>query len=144
MRERALHQATSGRGGATRKFFGYKLHAIGNTLGYICRFGMVSANEHDATVAKVRLDPEDDDLSSVIGDKAYGGLGISTPPKANAQAPGFWGDFFATARKSIEAIVSSLQRCRNLALQQLNSFWSLRASVCRKIAAHNLILFLFN
>ena len=40
-RERAMSQANSGRGGATRKFFGYKLHALGNTLGYICRFGIV-------------------------------------------------------------------------------------------------------
>lgn len=143
-RDREMSQAASGRGGASKRFYGYKLHAIGNTLGYICRFGVVAANEHDATVAKVLLNPEYDDLSSVIGDKAYIGLGLYTPPKDNAKEPGFWCDFFARARKSIESIFSSLQRCRNLALQQLNSFWSVRASVCRKIAAHNLILFLFN
>ena len=139
-----MSQASSGRGGATRKFFGYKLDALGNTLGYICRFGIVSANEHDVTVAKALLDEQHDDFNAVIGDKAYTGLGIYTPPKENAINPGFWCDFFAKARKSIEAIFSSLQRCRNLALQQLNSFWSIRASVCRKIAAHNLVLFLFN
>ena len=139
-----MSQATSGRGGASKRFYGYKLHAIGNTLGYICRFGVVAANEHDVTVAKAMLDEQLNDFSAIIGDKAYLGLGIYTPPKANAKEPGFWCDFFARARKSIESIFSSLARCRNLALQQLNSFWRIRASVCRKIAAHNLILFLFN
>jgi hypothetical protein len=143
-RDREMSQAASGRGGATRRFYGYKLHAVGNTLGYICRFGIVAANEHDVTVAKAMLDEQHDGFSEIIGDKAYLGLGIYTPPKANAKEPGFWCDFFAKARKSIEAIFSSLARCRNLALQQLNSFWSVRASVCRKIAAHNLILFLFD
>lgn len=143
-RDRAMSQATSGKGGASKRFYGYKLHAVGNTLGYVCRFGIVPANEHDVTVAKVLLDEHADDLGSIIGDKAYLGLGIYTPPKSNAVEPAFWCDFFARARKSIESIFSSLQRCRNLALQQLNSFWSVRASVCRKIAAHNLILFLFN
>ena len=143
-RDREMSQASSGRGGASKKFFGYKLHAIGNTLGYICRFGIVAANEHDVTVAKVLLNPQHDDFESLIGDKAYLGLGIYTPPKTNAKEPGFWCDFFARARKSVESIFSSLQRCRNLCTQQLNSFWSVRASVCRKVAAHNLILFLFN
>lgn len=143
-RDRAMSQATSGRGGATKRFFGYKLHAIGNTLGDIGRFGIVSANVHDVIVARSLIDEEHDDLKSIIGDKAYVGLGIYTPPKANAKESGFWSEFFARTRKSIESIFSSLQRCRNLCLQQLNSFWSVRASVCRKVAAHNLLLFLFN
>ena len=105
-------------------------------------FALTYANEHDITVARCLLDERYDDLHGLIGDKAYLGLGIYTPPKQNAKEPGFWCDFFAKARKSIEAVFSSLQRCRNLALQ-LNSFWSSRASVCRKVAAHNLILFLF-
>ena len=83
-------------------------------------------------------------LGTLIGDKAYLGLGIYTPPKRNAKNPGFWCDSFARARKSIEAVFSSLTHCRNLALQQLNSFWSIRASVYHKLAAHNLILFLFS
>ena len=105
---------------------------------------LLSANEHDVSVARALLDEEHDDFNAIIGDKAYVGLGIYTPPKENAKEPRFWCHFFAKARKFIEAISSSLQRCRNLALQQLNSFWSIRASVCRKIAAHSLILFLFN
>ena len=142
-RDRLLSEAASGRGGASKRFYGFKLHAICTGTGAICRFALVPANEHDVTVAKCLLDERYDDLHSLIGDKAYLGLGIYTPPKQNARTPGFWCDFFAQARKSIEAVFSSLQRCRNLALQQLNSFWSIRASVCRKLAAHNLILFLF-
>lgn len=143
-RDRQLSEADSGRGGATKRFYGFRLHAICTGTGAICRFGIVSANEHDITVARCLLDERYDDLHSLIGDKAYLGLGIYTPPKKNAKEPSFWCDFFAQARKSIEAVFSSLSRCRNLALQQLNSFWSVRASVCRKVAAHNLILFLFN
>lgn len=142
-RDRLLSEAASGHGGATKKFYGFRLHAICSKQGAICRFALVPANEHDVTVAKCLLDERFDDLHSLIGDKAYLGLGIYTPPKQNAKNSGFWCDFFAQARKSIEAVFSSLQRCRNLALQQLNSFWSIRASVCRKVAAHNLILFLF-
>lgn len=142
-RARTMTEAGSGRGGATKHFYGFKLHAVCTGSGSICRFAIVSANEHDLTVARCLLDERSDDLYSIIGDKGYQGLGIYTPPKHNAKQVGFWCDFFATVRKSIEAVFSSLARCRNIALQQLNSFWSVRASVCRKVAAHNLILFLF-
>lgn len=143
-RARAMSEASSGRGGVSKMFYGYKLHAVTTPAGYLCRFGIVAANEHDVTVARCLLDERYDELRSIIGDKAYGGIGIYTPPKENAKKPAFWCDFFAKARKSIEATFSSLTRCRNLAIQQLNSFWSIRASVCRKITAHNLILFLFS
>lgn len=143
-RARLMGEAASGRGGPSKRFYGFKLHAICTAQGSICRFAIVPANEHDVTVAKCLLDERHDDLHGLIGDKGYQGLGIYTPPKQNAKEPQFWCDFFAKARKSIEAVFSSLTRCRNLALQQFNSFWSIRASVCRKIAAHNLILFLFN
>lgn len=142
-RPRAMSEASSGYGGASKYFYGYKLHAISNDWGYICRFGIVTASKHDATVANCLLRERYDELKRIIGDKGYQGCGIYTPPKVNARQPSFWCNLFARARKSIEAVFSSLFRCRNLALQQLNSFWSVRASVCRKIAAHNLILFLF-
>ena len=129
-RDRLLSEAASGRGGATKRFYGFRLHAICTGTGAVCRFAVVPANEHDVTVAKCLLDGRYDDLHCLIGDKAYLGLGIYTPPKQNAKNPGFWCGFFAQARKSIEAVFSSLQRCRNLALQQLNSFWSISASVC--------------
>lgn len=82
------------------------------------------------TVAKCLLDERYDDLRSLIGDKAYTGSGIYTPPKRNAKQAGFW-CAFSQARKSIEALFSSLQRYFNLALRQLNSFWNVRARVCR-------------
>ena len=143
LRQRGTSEATSGRGGATKRFYGFKLHTVCTGSGPICRFSMVSANEHDVVVGKCLLN-EDDGLGSVTGDKGYQGLGIYTPPKHNTKQVGFWCNFFARARKSIEAVFSSLARCRNINLQQLNSFWSIRASVCRKVAAHNLSLFLFN
>jgi hypothetical protein len=143
-RERLMTEAVQGRGGATKFFYGFKLHAVTNPSGYFCRFGIVPANEHDVTVAHYLLDETYDDFESIIGDKGYKGLGIYTPPKSNAKQQTFWCGFFSKARKSVEAVFSCLARSRNLALQQLNSFWSVRASVCRKIAAHNLILFLFN
>ena len=46
------------------------------------------------------------------------------------------------ARKTVETTFSSLVRSKNLVLRQLNSFWSVRASVCRKVVAHNLMLWL--
>lgn len=143
-RERNLTEATSGRGGATKRFYGFKLHAVCTGKGSICRFAIVPANESDVTVGKCLINGQEDGLNSIIGDKGYQGLGIYTPPKQNAQHAGFWCDFFARARKTVESVFSSLARCRNIALQQLNSFWSIRASVCRKVAAHNLILFLFD
>ena len=143
-RPRRMTEATSGRGGATKRFYGFKLHAVCTGQGASCRFAIVPANESDVTVGKCLLDASGDDLNSIIGDKGYQGLGIYTPPKQNAKEPGCWCDFFARARKSVEAVFSSLARCRNIALQQLNAFWSIRASVCRKVAAHNLILFLFD
>jgi hypothetical protein len=143
-RTRQMTEAASGKGGASRFFYGFKLHAVTNTAGYICRFAIVAANQNDATVARHLLDERYDALHLVIGDKGYQGIGSYTPPKANAKVPGYWSGFFAQARKMVESVFSSLVRCRHLVLQQLNSFWSIRASVCRKIAAHNLILFLFN
>ena len=137
-RERMMAEATSGRGGASRRFYGFKLHAVCSGSGAICRFGIVAANESDVMVGRCLLDERYDDLHSIIGDKGYLGLGIYTPAKRNAKQAGFWCDFFASARKCVESTFSSLVRCRNIALQQLNSFWSVRASVCRKIAAHNL------
>ena len=142
-RERPMIEAVSGRGGVSKFFCGFKLHSITNPSGYFCRFAITEANLHDVSVAKVLLNKRHDDFSSIIGDKAYIGLGIYTPPKANAKEPQFWSSFFNKARQSIEATFSSLVRSKNLALQQLNSFWRVRASICRKIAA-NLQLFLFN
>ena len=64
------------------------------------------------------LNEQQDELSSIIGDKGNQGLGIYIPPKANVKEASFWCDFFARARKTIEAVFSSLTRCRNIALQR--------------------------
>ena len=102
------------------------------------------ANEHDITVARAMLNQKHDNYEQIVGDKAYQGLGIYTPNKAGSLEPKNWSSLLSRARKSIESTFSALVRSRNLYLKQYNSFWSIRACICRKIAAHNLILFLFN
>jgi transposase len=141
-RARSITQATTGYGGVSKRVHGFKLHAIVSGRGAICRFALIPANEHDVTVARYLLDKRVDDLRALVGDKGYQGLGIFTPPKRNAKQAQAWCSFFATLRKRVESVFSSLKRCRHLALQQLNSFWSINASVCRKVAAHNLLIFL--
>ena len=143
-RKRSMTEASLGYGTVNKFFYGFKLHSISNQLGYICRFAIVPANEHDITVARAMLNQEHDDFEQIVGDKAYQGLGIYTPNKDKSLKPKNWSSLLSRARKSIESTFSALVRSRNLDLKQYNSFWSIRASVCRKIAAHNLILFLFN
>ena len=120
--------------------FGFKLHAIVSDLQMICRFAIVSANEADPTVGKALLNPETDELDRILGDKAYLSCGVFTPSRTNALNPTVWTRLMDQARKLIESTFSALTRCKHLVLSQLNSFWSVRASVCRKIAAHNLAI----
>lgn len=134
---RAMTEASSGFS-TQGPVFGFKLHAIVNNLQMICRFAIVSANEADPTVGKALLDPAQDELDRVLGDKAYLGCGVFTPPKTNALNPTAWTRLMDQARKLIESTFSSLTRSKHLVLGQLNSFFSVRASVCRKVAAHNL------
>jgi len=141
-RERSMTQASTGYGGVSKRVHGFKLHAVVSGRGSICRFALAPANEHDVTVARCLLDKRVDDFSAIVGDKGYQGLGIFTPPKRNAKQAQAWCSFFAKLRKRVESVFSSLKRCHHLALQQLNSFWSIRASVCRKIVAHNVLIFL--
>ena len=137
-RPRAMTEATSGRGGLGW-FYGFKLHAVTNQQGVICRFAVVSANEHDVTVAKCLLA---NTKALIIGDKGYAGCQIYAQPKDNELHPRVWTPALGWLRKSIESVFSSLLRSRHLLTSQLNSFWSIRASVCRKVAAHNLAWFL--
>jgi transposase len=113
---------------------GFKLHALTTAQGLIVKFAIASAHEADPK-AKALLDQEALDLT--LADKAYVGCGIYTPPKKNAVNPGLWTHLMDTARKTIEGVCSSLVRTKHLTLGQRNSFWSVRAHVCRKIAAHN-------
>jgi Transposase DDE domain len=138
---RAMTEATRGFStmGAT---FGFKLHAVVNNAQMMCRFAIVPANVADPKVCQMLLNDNEDDLSLVLGDKAYVGCGIFTPPKKNAKNPIVWSKLMDSARKVVETVFSSLTRGCFLVLNQLNSFWSVRASVCRKIAAHNLGLWL--
>jgi Transposase DDE domain len=138
---RAMTEATRGFStmGAT---YGFKLHAVVNNAQMTCRFAIVPANVADPKVCQMLVNDNEDDLSRVLGDKAYVGCRIFTPPKKNAKLPVPWLKLMDSARKLIETVFSSLTRGHFLVLNQLNSFWSVRASVCRKIAAHNLGLWL--
>lgn len=133
-RPRTMTEATTGFStqGAVH---GFKLHAITTPQGWIVKFAIVPAHEADPTVAKALLNREALDLT--LGDKAYVGCGIYTPPKKNALNPAFWTHLMDATRKTIESVFSSLVRTKHLTLGQRNSFWSIRAHVCRKIAAHN-------
>jgi Transposase DDE domain len=121
---------------------GFKLHAVVNNAQAICRFAIVPANEADVTVARCLVNENEDDLKLILGDKAYVGMGIFTPSRKNAKRPQPWTKLMDSARKLIETVFSSLTRAKHLVLGQLNSFWSVRSSACRKIAAHNLGLWL--
>lgn len=139
-RPRAMTEADSGRG-SLGMFYGFKLHAIVDDKGLICRFAVVPANAADPTVAEPLLAASS---AFVLGDKGYPGCGVYAQPKANERQPRLWGNAFSWVRKTIETVFSSLVRSRHLVLGQLNSFRSIRARVCRKIAAHNLAWFLLH
>ncbi len=137
-RPRAMTEAASGRGGLGL-FYGFKLHAMIDDHGLFCRFAVVPANAADPTVAALLLG---ETQAFVLGDKGYPGCGVHAHSKANERQPRLWGSAFAWIRKTVETVFSSLVRCRHLVLGQRNSFRSVRLSVCRKVAAHNLAWFL--
>lgn len=115
--------------------YGFKLHTLTTVQGLIVKFAIVPAHEADVTVAKTLLCSHE--CSLTLGDKAYLSCGIYTPPKKNALNPGSWTKLMDSARKTIESVFSTLTRTKHLVLGQRNSFRSMRANVCRKIAAHN-------
>lgn len=133
-RPRAMTEATVGFS-TQGAVYGFKLHALTTSQGLIVKFAVVPAHEADVTVARALLDESERSLT--LGDKAYLGSGIYTPPKANALSPGAWTRLMDSARKTIEGVFSSLTRTKFLVFGQHNSFHLLRAHVCRKIAAHN-------
>jgi hypothetical protein len=138
---RAMTEAARGfsTSGAT---FGFKLHAIVNQVQMFCRFAIVPANQADPTVFKALVNEARDALNQILGDKAYLGCGIYTPSKSNAKQPMPWTKLMDGARKLVESAFSSLARGQFLCHSQLNSYWSVRACVCRKIAGHNLRIWL--
>lgn len=133
-RPRSMTEATVGY--ATQgPVYGFKLHALTTPDGLIVKFAITPAHEADVTVARALLSDPQRALS--LGDKAYLGSGIYTPPKINALNPGPWTSLMNATRKMIESVFSSLTRTKHLVLGQRNSFRSIRAHTCRKIAAHN-------
>ena len=133
-----MSEATSGRDGLGW-FYGFKLHAGTNQRGGICRFAVAPANGHDVTVARCLLTNTE---ARVIGDKGYAGCQVYAQPRDNELQLKVWTPALGWLRKAIESVFSSLLRSRHLLTGQLNSFWSIRASVCCKVAAHNLAWFL--
>ena len=132
-RPRAMTEATVGFS-TQGAVYGFKLHALKASRGLIVKFAIVAAHAADVTVAKALLGQE---RSRTLGDKAYLGSGVYTPPKTNALNPNVWTRLLDTARKTIESVFSSLTRTKHIVLGQRNSFRSIRAYTCRKIAAHN-------
>ena len=110
--------------------YGFKLHALTTPDGLIVKFAITPANEADVTVARALL--TDTQRALTLGDKAYVGSGIYTPPKTNALNPGIWTSLMNTTRKMIESVFSSLTRTKYLVFGQRNSFRSIRAHTCRK------------
>ena len=140
-RPREQVEASGGRG-SLGWVMGYKLHAVVSATGMFKRFAVVGANVADPTVAKVLLDPHIDDLSAVLGDCAYLGCGVTSPSRSNAKKPTIWTTAMRKTRKMIETVFSRMVRCGLLVFGQLNSFRSVRTKVCRKVAMHNLLLYL--
>lgn len=143
-RPRAMSEAASGHGGhggygRTGFFYGFKLHAVIDDHGMVVRFAVVPANTGDSPVARCLVDAQEAQL--VLGDRGYQGCGVYAQPRKNDRQPRPWGGAMGWIRKTIETVFSRLQRSFHLMLPQLNSFRSIRAHVCRKIAAHNLALF---
>jgi len=75
-------QAASGY--ATMGFtHGFKLHAVMNNALMFARFAIVPANDADARVCQALLDGDEDDLTRVLGDRAYLGCGITSPRRSS-------------------------------------------------------------
>ena len=132
-RVRAMTQATTSFS-VQGAVYGFKLHALTTPDGLIV-FAISAAHKADVTVVRALL--TDSERSLTLGDKAYLGCGLYTPPKTNAVSPNTWTSLMDTTRKLIESVFSSFTRTKYLVLGQRNSFRSIRAHTCRKIAAHN-------
>lgn len=67
------------------------------------------------------------------------GTAVYCPSRKNMKRQTFWPRALSRLRKRIETSFSSLVRSLHLHVGQVKTFWSLRARVNLKIAAHNLI-----
>lgn len=116
--------------------YGFKLHALVNEHGLFERWGFASANHHEAKLAPELLEGLEQE---VVGDKAFIGLEQIITPKRKNMKKGCWNKALNRLRKRIETSFSVLVRSLTLHTAQVKTFWSLRARVNLKIAAHNLI-----
>lgn len=113
--------------------WGFKLHAVVSLGGLFQRWALVPAHEHDRATAEALVQ------GPTLGDKAYAGTGVYCPSRRNMKQQTPWPKLLSRPRKRIEASFSTLVRSLNLHVGQAKTFWSLRARVNLKIAAHNLI-----
>lgn len=105
----------------------------------IVRFAIAAGNESDPPLARALLGEGEGAL--VLGDRGYQGCSVYAQPRSNMENPRPWWGTIGGVRKIIETVFSRLDQSFHLMLPQLNSFRSICAHVCRKIAAHNLALF---
>lgn len=116
--------------------FGFKLHALVNERGLFERWSYASADHHESTLAHELCQGLD---SPVVGDKAYVGIRpVTTPKRRNMKQKSGWSAQLNRLRKRIESSFSVLVKSLTLHAAQVKTFWSLRARVNLKIAAHNL------
>ncbi len=117
--------------------YGFKLHALVNAQGLFERWSFAPAHHHEAAIAPELVEGV---VQQVIGDKAYlGNDKIVTPKRKNMAGPSCWSRTLNRLRKRIESSFSVLVGSLTLHAAQVKTFWSLRARVNLKIAAHNLI-----
>lgn len=115
--------------------YGFKLHALVNPQGLFERSSFASARHHEASVAPELIEGV---TATVIGDKAYlGYAAITTPKRKSMTDVGGWTRALNRLRKRIETGFSVLVGSLTLHVAQVKTFWSLRARVNLKIAAHN-------
>lgn len=119
--------------------YGFKLHAVVSERGLFERWLFAPAEVHEVPAAEQLT--EGLAGKTIVGDRAYIGVeAITKPARKNMKAQDAgWTKVLARARKRIETSFSVLVRSFTLHVAQLKTFWSLRAKVNLKIAAHNLI-----
>ncbi len=119
--------------------YGFKLHAVVSEHGLFEKWLFAPADVHEVPAAEQLI--EGLVGKTIAGDKAYIGIdGITKPARKNMKEQDTgWNKALARARKRIETSFSTLVRSLMLHVAQVKTFWSLRAKVNLKIAAHNLI-----
>ena len=118
--------------------YGFKLHALVTDKGLFDRWLFAPADLADITAGRELISGLEH--LQILGDKAYIGMGITTPKRKNMKPQDTWTPLLNKTRKRIETSFSSLVRSFNLHAAQVKTFASLRTRVNIKIAAFNLRL----